>query len=122
MIAQDITEELKIIREEGEGEVIYLSKKFSMEDFGTPEVEEADMIVAATNDEQLNAMIANRCKVLKIPVNVVDNKALCDFFFPAVVQRGNMVAGISASGSDREGLRDLRRFIKQGMKQLFPYK
>jgi siroheme synthase-like protein len=32
-------------------------------------------------------------------VNVADDPALCTFFFPALVRRGDMVAGISSSGA-----------------------
>jgi siroheme synthase-like protein len=32
-------------------------------------------------------------------VNVADDPALCTFFFPALVRRGDLVAGISSSGA-----------------------
>jgi siroheme synthase-like protein len=63
------------------------------------EMSGALMVVAATNDWELNQRIAEDAKTLKIPVNVSDNPDLCTFFFPALLRRGNLVVGISTSGS-----------------------
>lgn len=57
-----------------------------------------DFVIAATDDHTLNHQIAERCKVQKIPVNVVDCKEDCSFLFPALVRRGDLSVGISTSG------------------------
>jgi siroheme synthase-like protein len=56
------------------------------------------LVIAATNYRELNQRIARDAKDLGIPVNVVDDPGLCTFFFPALVRRGELVAGISSSG------------------------
>lgn len=38
------------------------------------------------------------CQALNIPVNVVDTPPLCDFIFPAIVDRNPIVIGISSNG------------------------
>jgi siroheme synthase-like protein len=58
----------------------------------------AAMVIAATNDKTANARIARAAAEAHIPVNAADDPRLCGFFFPAIVQRGNLVAGISTSG------------------------
>ncbi len=58
----------------------------------------ADLVIAATDDGELNASIYRRCHESGIPVNVVDCPENCDFYFPALVKRDDLVIGISSSG------------------------
>jgi precorrin-2 dehydrogenase/sirohydrochlorin ferrochelatase len=58
----------------------------------------ATVAIAATNDSGLNERIHQDCKALGILCNVVDEPKLCDFFVPAVVQRGDLQIAISTSG------------------------
>lgn len=57
------------------------------------------LVIAATNDRQLNRRISGLCKKRHIPVNVADDPALCSFVFPALVQEGDFSAGICAGGA-----------------------
>ena len=41
----------------------------------------ADFVIAATDDEALNGRIAEYCQAAHIPVNVVDDREKCTFFF-----------------------------------------
>ncbi len=58
----------------------------------------ATLVVAATDDEELNRQIARAAQKHGALVNVVDAPDLCDFFVPASVVRGDLVVGISTSG------------------------
>ena len=58
----------------------------------------ARVIIAATDDETLNHQIHADASELNIPVNVVDTPHLCDFIFPAIVDRNPIVIGISSNG------------------------
>ena len=58
-----------------------------------------DIVIAATDDRAVNREISALCRERKIPVNVVDDKELCSFIFPALVKRGNMSIGISTGGA-----------------------
>lgn len=60
----------------------------------------ADIVLAATDDAELNATICDDCRLRGIPVNVSSDRALCDFFFPGIVREGNVVVGVTASGED----------------------
>jgi siroheme synthase-like protein len=55
--------------------------------------------VAAQGPRELNARIARDAQEAGIPVNIADDPALCTFFFPALVRRGDLTAGISTSGA-----------------------
>ncbi len=58
----------------------------------------AVLVIAATNNHQLNKRIYKDCQELEILCNVVDEPELCDFFVPAVVKRGNLKIAISTEG------------------------
>lgn len=56
------------------------------------------IVIAGTDDEALNHQVHADCQALNIPVNVVDTPPLCDFIFPAIVDRSPIVIGISSNG------------------------
>lgn len=56
------------------------------------------LVIACTNDEALNAQIFADCDNRNIPVNVVDNPALCRFIFPAIVDRDPITIAVSSAG------------------------
>ena len=58
----------------------------------------AALVIAATNNHQLNKQIYKDCQELEILCNVVDEPQLSDFFVPAVVKRGNLQIAIGTEG------------------------
>lgn len=56
------------------------------------------LIICATNDESTNATVSKEAQLNNIPVNVVDQPALCSFIFPAIVDRSPMTIAISSGG------------------------
>lgn len=57
------------------------------------------LVIAATDDHQLNQQIADDAKTNGVLINVVDTPHLCDFTFPAIVDRSPVVIAISSNGS-----------------------
>lgn len=70
-----------------------LQKSFCDED-----LRDAEFVIAATEDNNLNKHISELCKEKRILCNVVDDPENCTFFFPALVQHGDITVGISTSG------------------------
>jgi precorrin-2 dehydrogenase/sirohydrochlorin ferrochelatase len=56
------------------------------------------LVVAATNDESVNARVAADAQARNILVNVVDRPALCTFTLPAVARRGQLTLAVATSG------------------------
>lgn len=56
------------------------------------------LAIAATDDEPLNAQVSHDATARNIPVNVVDNPALCTFILPSIVDRSPIVMAISSGG------------------------
>ena len=59
----------------------------------------AVLAIAATNDPNLNRQIYADCQQVEVLCNVVDVPELCDFFVPAVVQRGPLQIAVSTDGN-----------------------
>ena len=63
------------------------------------DISEAELVVAATDDENLNSHISAICREKNLLVNVVDVKEECSFIFPAIYKKGELVISISTGGS-----------------------
>lgn len=56
------------------------------------------LVLAATENNSLNAEVAAEARELNVPVNVVDTPALCSVIFPAIVDRSPLVVAVSSGG------------------------
>lgn len=56
------------------------------------------LVIAATDDEPLNAQVSADARARCVPVNVVDSPALCTVIFPAIVDRSPLVVAVSSGG------------------------
>lgn len=83
--------------------------------FQTADLVGADFVIAATDDEGLNGRIAAYCKAERIPVNVVDDREKCTFFFPALMKEGALTVGISTNGKSPVAAAWVRRQISGGL-------
>ena len=56
------------------------------------------LVVAATSSTELHEQIFQEARLRGVLCNIVDVPELCDFYYPAVVQRGALQIAISTSG------------------------
>lgn len=68
--------------------------------------------VAATDDPVLNARVAADCRQKGIPVNSVDDKDNCDFYFPALIHQGPVTIGITTGGVSPALAGALREYLE----------
>ena len=71
------------------------------------------LVIAATDDSNVNKAIANEATQLGILVNVVDQPELCTYITPAIIDRSPMIIALSSSGSAPILLRMLRESIEK---------
>lgn len=58
------------------------------------------MVLAATDQAEVNAQIAGECREKGILVNVCSDRELCDFQFPGIVIKDDLVIGVNAGGQN----------------------
>ena len=62
------------------------------------DLKKADLVIAATNDIELNRTISRWCKQRKIPVNSVQGPEDSSFLFPSLFTDGPVTAAVCTGG------------------------
>ncbi len=106
VIAPEAVPTVRAMAEEGACRLV--SRPYKPED-----LEEADMVLAATDDPGLNEEIHDECRKRGVPVNVCSDQKKCDFHFPGIVRRGGFVIGVNGAGKDHRGVRALRERVQE---------
>lgn len=75
------------------GQFIWIQDHYKKEN-----LEGATLVIAATNDQKLNAAIGKECLEKGVLCNVVSSKELSSFIVPASVRRGDLVLSVSTQG------------------------
>ena len=89
---------------------------FIVAEFKEEHLQNPHMVIAATNNRALNAKIAALCGQKNIQVNVVDDSELCDFIFPAVIERNPLLIAVAGAGASPV----LSRLLKNMINGLIP--
>jgi uroporphyrin-III C-methyltransferase len=76
-----------------------------------------DLIIAATNDRNVNQSVFADAHRLSILCNTADDPRLCDFFFGSIVQRDALQIAISTAGQSPAVAQRLRREIDAALPQ-----
>lgn len=111
VIAPEASQDVRTL--EAEGEIKLICKKYEKEDIAG-----AFIVLAATDEADLNKQIYNDCKEKDIIVNISSDKSLCDFYFPGIVKQGTMVVGVSASGTAHKKARLVREAAACAMEKV----
>ncbi len=79
------------------------------------------IVIDATGNEAVTAMLTGEQKRRDFMLNVVDRPELCDFFFAALIEEGPLKIAVSSSGASpamAQSIRDkIRRFLPRGLKE-----
>lgn len=116
VIASDFLAQIKELEQKNKERISCITKEISsMEELKGYHLnkEEIAFIICATNKKGVNQRIACWCRENRIPVNVVDQKELCTFLFPAVVKKGDVSVGITTSGVSPVASSYLRECIEE---------
>ncbi len=62
------------------------------------DLERADIVFAATDDEPVNTRVFEDATSLRLMVNVADRPELCSFYLPSVMRRGDLCISVSTQG------------------------
>lgn len=111
VVSPELREELHKLA--SRGELHYVAERFV-----EAHIDGATLVIAATNDHDVNAAVSAAARARKIPVNVVDNPALSTFIFPAIVDRSPIIVAVSSGGESPV----LARRVREQIEALLPEK
>ena len=86
------------------------------EPFVAKHVTDCVLVIAATDDPEVNRRVSQAAHALRIPANVVDAPALCTFISPAVIDRTPILIAISSGGAAPV----LVRLLRERLETLIP--
>ncbi|WP_445369072.1 siroheme synthase CysG [Methylomonas sp. BW4-1] len=95
-------------------QIVIRQKAFTHED-----IDGMGLVVSATNCRSTNIEVSKLANQRKIPVNVVDDPALCSFIFPAIIDRSPLLIAISSSGVSPVLTRLLRARVESAIPASF---
>jgi precorrin-2 dehydrogenase / sirohydrochlorin ferrochelatase len=87
--------------------------KLELRAFTAADLDGIFLAVVATASRELNASIYNEAQRRGVLCNVVDDPAYCDFYYPAVVRRGDLQIAISTNGRSPALSQKLRQQLER---------
>lgn len=109
VVAPEIGTELKALADAGKIE--YHAKAFEPAD-----MEAVALVIAATDQRELNEQVSALAHERQLPVNVVDNPDLCSFIMPSIIDRSPVQIAVSTGGSSPV----LARLIRTKLEGVIP--
>jgi precorrin-2 dehydrogenase/sirohydrochlorin ferrochelatase len=91
IVSNELTDKLKNLVE------VYGIRHLN-EEFSKKHLEGVFLVIAATDDKQLNHKISKIAKKMGLLINAVDQLPDCNFIVPSIVKRGDLLIAISTSG------------------------
>jgi precorrin-2 dehydrogenase/sirohydrochlorin ferrochelatase len=91
LVSPEVTTGLKDLIEKKK--LLYLQKKYQESD-----LDQAFLVIAATDQSEVNRQIYRDALRRNLLVNVVDSPECCNFIIPAFVKRGDLLLSVSTGG------------------------
>jgi uroporphyrin-III C-methyltransferase/precorrin-2 dehydrogenase/sirohydrochlorin ferrochelatase len=84
--------------------------------FRAEDLEGYALVIAATSDQAVNRAVAAAAGARRMPVNVVDQPALCSFILPSIIERAPITVAVSSGGASPV----LARLLRARLESLVP--
>ena len=107
IVAPWAREEVSDIIQSGKYNIKWIEKEFDNTD-----IDGHDLIVAATNFEDVNKQVHHAAKQRDKLINVADTPDLCDFYLGSIVTRGNLKVAISTNGQSPTFAKRFRQVLE----------
>jgi len=79
------------------------------------DLDDVQIVVAATNNRATNSIIRDLAKTRNILVNVADTPDLCDFYLGSIVTKGSLKIAVSTNGQSPTLARRVRQFLESAV-------
>ncbi len=108
--------QVEMVAKEFNDEILALAKnhniKITTAAYSENSLENRHMVIATTDDVEVNGQIYRDCRNRNLLVNVADNPPLCDFYMGGIVTKGNVKVAISTNGKSPTTAKRLRQFFE----------
>src|SRR3954462_9640866 len=105
LIAPDAVPELRALA--AEGSIRWEQRAYA----GPPDLEGVFIVIAATDDTDINIRVYEDAERRAMLVNIVDVPPLCNFILPAIVRTGPLAIAISTAGASPALAKRMKRQI-----------
>ena len=105
IVSKELTPKLKRLVDNGD--VRFLGEEMKDEFF-----DDAFIVIAATDDKDLNHKVSMSARRRDLLVNAVDQPEDCNFIVPSVVRRGDLLISISTSGKSPALAKKIRELLE----------
>ncbi|MCP3665137.1 MAG: uroporphyrinogen-III C-methyltransferase [Gammaproteobacteria bacterium] len=85
-------------------------------DYCEDDMDKCHLVIAATDNSEVNRQVSGHAQARRLPVNVVDQPGLCSFITPSIIDRSPVVAAVSTGGASPV----LARMIRSRLETLIP--
>ncbi|CEA05335.1 Siroheme synthase [Pseudomonas saudimassiliensis] len=110
VVAPEVEPALRELSDQGQGEC-------HLRGYRTEDLDGVVLVIAATDDRDINAQVSAEAQARHLPVNAVDAPDLCTVIFPAIVDRSPLMIAISSGGHAPV----LARLTRARIETLFPH-
>jgi len=86
-------------------------------DFSETQLADVWLVIAATDDDALNARVHQAALAQKVWINTVDQQDKCEFIFPSIIDRSPIQIAISSGGAAPVLVRRLREQLESLLPQ-----
>lgn len=120
LLAQSEDARVTVIAEHICAEIIQLAAEkkqltLRQKTYGAGDLMDAEIVIAATNNNTLNETIRQDAHSLKLLVNVADKPALCDFYLGSIVKKGDLKIAISTNGKSPTIAKRLKEMFTEAL-------
>lgn len=84
-------------------------------DYETSDMEGCALVIAATDDREVNLRVSRDANSAGLLVNVVDDPELCSFIMQSVVRRGDLAISIGTGGKSPAFAKFVRKKIEEAI-------
>jgi precorrin-2 dehydrogenase/sirohydrochlorin ferrochelatase len=98
----------KVMEWASAAKLTWLARRFSPAD-----LDGALLVVAATSSQEVNELVFHEARRRGVLCNAVDQPEQCDFYYPAVLRRGQLQIAISTGGLSPALAQRLRQELEQ---------
>ena len=86
--------------------------RWEAREFSPLDLDKVFLVIAATSSNEVNESVFREAQRRDVLCNVVDHPQHCDFYYPAVVRRGQLQIAISTAGESPALAQRLRRELE----------